>query len=35
MSHGKQFTFYTHKMGPNGWYVPRPQRTQSRQPSAS
>ncbi|RDX56244.1 glutathione S-transferase C-terminal-like protein [Lentinus brumalis] len=21
MSHGKQFTFYTHKMGPNGWKV--------------
>jgi len=21
MSHGKQFTLYTHKGGPNGWYV--------------
>ena len=21
MSHGKQFTLYTHNRGPNGWYV--------------
>ena len=21
MSHGKQFTLYNHKTGPNGWYV--------------
>ncbi len=24
MSHGKQFTLYTHIAGPNGWYVPCP-----------
>ena len=21
MAHGKQFTLYTHKGGPNGWYA--------------
>ena len=24
MSHGKQFTLYTHQSGPNGWYVCSP-----------
>lgn len=24
MSHGKQFTLFTHTRGPNGWYVYSP-----------